>query len=74
MALNAMPYSCSMQITYHMGVDDEGREKKLTRSLTGLKTDQTDEDLYDLVNVITNLQKHVVTGIIRVDRTMFEEE
>ena len=27
MALNAMPYSCSMQITYHMGLDDEGRKE-----------------------------------------------
>lgn len=74
MALNAMPYSCAVQIGYDMGIDAQGKSKRATRSLTGLKTEGTDEEIYDLVNTITSLQKSNVLDIYRVDRTMYEEE
>lgn len=74
MALNAIPYSSSVQITYHMGIDEDGKNKMVTRSLTGLKTDESDENVYDVVNLIIGLQQPPVTALYRINRTMFTED
>ena len=71
MALEAIPYNCAVQITYHAGIDEYGKDRKVTRSLTGIKMDETDENIYDVVKTIIGLQEPAVIGVFRLDRTEF---
>lgn len=74
MALLVTPLTSSAQIAYHYGVDETGKEKKVTRSFTGFKTDMEDQDIYDVANIVIDLQEPTVTGIFRIDKKGFGED
>jgi hypothetical protein len=74
MALATSPHNSSMQITYHLGIDDDGKDKTISRSLTNIKSEETDENLFGLVNSIIGLQKYPAIRVLRLDRTEFEED
>lgn len=74
MAVLANPLSSTAQITYHMGFNEDGKVKQLTRSLTGFKTGVSDQIIYDVADIITSLQEHNVTAICRVNKVELEEE
>lgn len=57
-----------------MGFNEDGKVKQLTRSLTGFKTGVSDQIIYDVADIITNLQEHNVTAICRVNKVELEEE
>ncbi|NLJ41351.1 MAG: DUF1659 domain-containing protein [Clostridiales bacterium] len=73
MALEVNPLTCSAQIKYHMGINHEGKELVLTRSFTGFKTDMSDEDVYDVVTTVIDLQEPTVIQVHRIDRKEFME-
>lgn len=67
MALEVRPNKTSVQIKYDLGLDvNRGRITK-TRTLTGIKMDAADQDIYDVVSAITDLQEPPVLSLMRID-------
>ena len=54
MALATSPHNSSMQITYHLGIDDDGKDKTISRSLTNIKSEETDENLLGLSTALSD--------------------
>lgn len=73
MALEVRPRTSSVQIKYDLGVDENGRRKTKTRTLTGVKVDAADQDVYDIVSSIIALQQHTVSSLTRIDYSEYAE-
>lgn len=73
MALEVRPRTSALQIKYDLGTDENGRRKTKTRTLTGIKVDAADQDVYDIVNSIIALQQHAVSSLTRIDYSEYAE-
>ncbi|MDN5276721.1 MAG: hypothetical protein PWR01_686 [Clostridiales bacterium] len=63
MALEIRPMDARLQIQLDMGQDQNGRRITRTRSLSRIKPDVSDEDLYNIAAALASLQSHPVIAI-----------
>jgi hypothetical protein len=52
-----------LQIQFDMGQDQNGRRITRTRTLSRIKSDVADEDLYNMASALAGLQSHTVLAI-----------
>lgn len=73
MALEVRPKTSALQIKYNLGIDENGRRITKTRTLTGIKVDAADQDVYDIVSSIIALQQLPVLSLTRIDSSEYAE-
>ena len=68
MALENRPYSTRVQIQFDLGTDEN--EKKLTasKSLSNIKTNSSDQDIYDVAIELADLQTYPVNFVRKVSQ------
>ncbi len=67
MEITNMPGQTRLQFRLNVGVDDEGETILRTRSFGRIKPDATDEDIYEVGDILMTLQKHSVFSVHRFD-------
>lgn len=67
MAVTSIPYDSKLKIVYSLGVNNEGKELKKTKSYSDIKISANDQDLYDVAQVLNGLQENTVIKIVRAD-------
>jgi len=73
MAVNKVPVGSSLRIQFQIGVDHEGNPVFRSRSLSGVKSDAADQDIYDVAMALGGLQDYTVNAVTRVDNGRLEE-
>jgi len=63
MALEIRPMDTRLQIQLDMGQDQNGRRITRTRTLSRIKNDVADADLYNIASALAGLQSHPVLAI-----------
>lgn len=74
MALLVNNLDSRLQIQVHLGVDDNGRDVTRTKNFNRIKSESSDQDLYDVANSLLDLQEHPAIAIRRVSNAEYLEE
>ncbi|NMB32730.1 MAG: DUF1659 domain-containing protein [Clostridium sp.] len=74
MALAVNDLDSSGSIRFHLGVNEDGKDVTTTRTFSGVKPNADDEDLYEFLNALIDLQKNPVISIIRTTKKQYEED
>ncbi|MDD3841008.1 MAG: DUF1659 domain-containing protein [Clostridia bacterium] len=69
MALETRAADSRLQLRLDKGTDGDGRRIIRTKTLTRIKHDSADQDLFDVAQAVASLQKNGLVGIIRVDQS-----
>ncbi|WP_297132424.1 DUF1659 domain-containing protein [Terrisporobacter sp.] len=73
MAVISNPNASSIKIKFDHGPDLEGNNVYKTKTLSGIKSSATNEDIMAVVKSISGLQKHSLSATNRVDNTSLSE-
>ena len=65
MALEVNSLDSRLQIQFHLGVNEDGKDITRTKSYSRIKDETTHEDLYDVANSLIDLQENPVIAIRR---------
>lgn len=68
MALAIRPLSSRVQVRYHLGTDEKGKDVYRTRTIGNIKHDAVDQDIFDVINALTDLQSNTVELIRKVEQ------
>ena len=74
MALAVNPLDSRLQLQFHLGVNDEGKEITRTKSFSRIRSEVSHEDLYEVANSLVDLQEHTVIAIRRNSNDEYGEE
>jgi hypothetical protein len=66
MAVENRPLNTRVQIRFETGTDGDGRKLTSSKSLSNIKYDALDQDIYDVVSALEALQLYPVVGIRKV--------
>jgi len=69
MALESRPLNARVQIRFDLGTDEDGKKLTAAKSLSNIKADAPDQDIYDVVSALTALQGYPVVGIRKVEQS-----
>lgn len=56
-----------LRLKFKIGVDGEGNDILKTKTYSKVKSSATDEDVFTVVDTISNLQQHPLADLVRVD-------
>lgn len=73
MAVEKIPSGTVLRMQFQTGVDGNGDPVYRTKSLGNVKTDATDQDIYDVAQALVQLQEHTLMAVMRVDSAVLEE-
>ncbi|NLJ40368.1 MAG: DUF1659 domain-containing protein [Clostridiales bacterium] len=65
MALEVNSLDSRLQIQFHLGVNEDGKDITKTKSYSRIKDETTHEDLYEVANSLVDLQENPVIAIRR---------
>jgi hypothetical protein len=68
MAVEVREISRSLQLGLDLGTDTNGKPIVRRRTISGIKTDALDQDVYDVAVALYALQNHGVKEILVIDR------
>lgn len=68
MAVEVRPLNSTLQLTYDMGSDGDGKQIYRRRSYSNVKVDAADQDVFDVATAIIGLQTYSSTQIQVTDR------
>ncbi len=68
MAVEARPLNSTLQLTYDLGTDEDGKKISRRRSYTNVKSEAADQDLFDVAAAIAGLQSYPIEQIQVTDR------
>ncbi|MGI6569872.1 MAG: DUF1659 domain-containing protein [Caldicoprobacterales bacterium] len=68
MALEIRDISTTLQLSYDLGVDGDGKKLVRRRSYSNVKREAADQDLYDVAATISSLQSYPVTQILVTEK------
>ena len=74
MALVVNNLDSRLQIQVHLGIDGDGKNITRTKTFSRIKSEISDQDLYDVANSLANLQEHPTVFIRKVANAEYEEE
>jgi hypothetical protein len=74
MPVSAYPFVSRLQLRLHTGMDENMNPVFRTRSFSNIKTDASNEDIYELAQELGNLQVHPLDAVRRVDEYELDEE
>lgn len=69
MAVLAIKNLSSIKLKLNYGVDKNGKAITKNKSFSNVKSDATDENIFDVANALAELQDHSLIDIIKVDNT-----
>jgi hypothetical protein len=67
MAVNKVSGNSVLKLALHVGDSATGSPVLRNRSLNGVKSAATDQDLFDVATALAGLQQYPLNGITRVD-------
>ena len=73
MAVEKVPSGTTLRMQFQTGLDGDGDPIYRTKSLSNVKTTAVDQDIYDVAQVLIDLQEYSVTAVLRVDSALLEE-
>lgn len=73
MVIISNPNASSVKIKFDHGPDLEGNNVYKTKTLSGVKSDATNEDIMAVVKSISGLQKHNLNATNRIDNSSLSE-
>ena len=68
MAVESRPMNSTLQLTYDLGTDGDGKNLVRRRSYSNVKVDAADQDLFDVAAAISGLQSYPISQIQVTDR------
>ena len=68
MAVEARPLNSTLQLTYDLGTDGDGKKLVRRRSYSNVKIDAAEQDLFDVAAAIAGLQSYPIEQIQVTDR------
>jgi len=74
MAVQAIPADTDLVLRLQTGVNENGDPVFTNRRYGNVKTDATDQALYDVAAQIAGLQVHTLNSVMRDDRAYIEEQ
>lgn len=73
MAVEKIPSGTVLRMQFQTGLDGDGDPIYRTKSLSNVKTDAVDQDIYDVAQALVELQEHTLMAVLRVDSAVLEE-
>ena len=67
MSVESIATGSTLRIRLETGVDQEGKPIFRNKSINNVKPDATDQELFDMAQVLTGLQRYTVAAVMRVD-------
>ena len=64
----------SLKLQFNRGLDLNGKDIISTKTLSNLKPDANSDSILEVANAISNLQKHDLYDIIKIDYTSISEQ
>jgi len=74
MAVNNVPVGSVLRLQLQTGVDGNGDPVIRNKSLSNVKTDALDQDIFDVAQALVLLQEHMLENVMRIDSARLEEE
>lgn len=74
MALAVYPYVRAIQLELDAGTDTDGKKIVRKRTLSGIKTEAADQDVFDVAVALYGLQSYLMTKCVVTDRKELREE
>ncbi len=74
MAVLATPINSVLVVVYQVGLDDEGFPKLRQRSFPNVRSNASDQDVYDVAIALYGLQDHQLYSVRRDNRIDLIEE
>lgn len=68
MALEIRPLNSRVQIQFDLGTDGDGKKLTASKSISNIKADASDEDIYAVISGLAALQSYPVTVIRKVSQ------
>ena len=62
------PINTRLQLVFNIGTDEEGKPINKTKTLSNVKPDATDQDLLEVAQAISGLQKYALSSVIRINQ------
>lgn len=72
MEVTAIPVRTLLQLRLQVGLDEKGNPKFSNRSFANIKPAADNEDLYQLGQILVELQEHELEAFRRVDEVELE--
>jgi len=67
-AVESRPLNSTLQLTYDMGVDGDGKKLVRRRSYSNVQIGADDQDMFDVAAAISGLQSYPIAQIQVTDR------
>jgi len=74
MAVTNVPVGSVLRLQLQTGVDGNGDPIIRSKSLSNVKTDALDQDVFDVAQALVQLQEHILENVLRIDSARLEEE
>ncbi|TYO92295.1 DUF1659 domain-containing protein [Desulfallas thermosapovorans] len=73
MAVDKIPSGTALRMQFQTGVDGDGDPIYRTKSLSNVKTEAQDQDIFDVAQALVQLQEYPLVAVQRVDSAILEE-
>lgn len=74
MAVEKISPSTSLRMVFQSGVDEDGNPTFTRKSIGNMKYDATDQDIYDVGIILSDLQEYTLSGLQRTDNAELQED
>ena len=68
MAIVSTKVASALKLTMKTGVDINGKDKLVTKTLSNLKVTATDEDIFAIGEAISNIKTYPLVGLSKEDQ------
>ena len=68
MAVVSTKVASALKLTMKIGVDESGKDKYITKTLSNLKVTAADEDIFAIGEAISNIKTYPLFGLDREDQ------
>lgn len=73
MAVNRVPVGTTLRLVLQTGVDPNGNPVYRNKSLSNVKPEALEVDIYNVAQALANLQEYTLTNVLRIDAARLEE-
>ncbi|HBX22198.1 MAG TPA: DUF1659 domain-containing protein [Desulfotomaculum sp.] len=73
MAVNNVPVGSVLRLQLQTGVDGNGDPIIRNKSLSNVKADALDQNVFDVAQALALLQEHILENVLRIDSARLEE-
>ncbi|MFA7467910.1 MAG: DUF1659 domain-containing protein [Desulfotomaculaceae bacterium] len=73
MAVNNVPVGSVLRLQLQTGVDGNGDPIIRNKSLSNVKPDALDQNVFDVAQALVLLQEHILENVLRIDSARLED-